>query len=394
MDWLKYANPIPAGVQQAFIDVRRGVKRKQQLEKVAREKNESRKETSLLQRLKSGEKTSDKSRKALRQDIDRLEGKNASQFKAVDASIKNLSKSVMRRQAEAAKVQNAIQNGIQAEEEASARIAQAMQAAFNGAIGGGKMAALLNKIAQDGRISASEQAELSSGLANFAIGGFNRLRKELALNDGAITDLEGQLEAISEVLEGIDSNARAISGLATAGTQSGLFDSGDALDNLGNGSFFWRGKRLDLIGLFLSWVSIKGCTLYEKFDREDEDFSDWLMSDKDPAKIVVGERIILTNDVAAVQDKDAETGLAFDAASSTFQRVTPSNGQWPIGCVVNQVSEIQIAPNFNTVLKNAGSFGIFAAGGKWYTTIVPLFSEKLGSLIGLGDGADIVNASE
>jgi hypothetical protein len=250
------------------------------------------------------------------------------------------------------------------------------------------MSALITKATRDGKLTMSESASLTSGIANFAVSGFNALRKEVALNEGAIVELSDGVESLQDISKGIDSNARALSGLSTSGVKSGIFDSGDALDNLANGAFFWRGKRIDLIGLFLSWVSIKGCTVYEVFDRDDEDFADWLMSDKDPAMLVVGSRLITTGN-ETVLDSDAPYG--YTISGGALVRVEPVNGAWATGTKVEKMAEVKIAPNINTVLKNAGSFGIFAAGNRWYTTLVPLFSEKLGSVLGLGDGADIVN---
>lgn len=386
MSWTKYLNPVPQGVATYVKDRKR--RRQRQLDEVARERESSEGKTAeKTERLSRRELS--KNQMALQNDVERLEGKSASQFDAVKSSVSNLSKSSMRRQKAIESANEAIENGIEAEERASARIATKMQAAFNGAIGGGMMSSMLQKATRDGKLSMSETAQIIGGLANFSIAGFNALRKEASLNEGAITELAEGVESLQEISKGIDANARALSGLSTAGVQSGLFDAGDSLDNLAHGAFFWRGKRIDLIGLFLSWVSIKGCTVYEVFDREDEDFADWLMSDKDPAKVVVGSRITDADNLA-VTDKDAAYGYIID--NGVLTRVAPGASGWSIGTQVEQLAEIKIAPNINTVLKNAASFGIFAAGNRWYTTLVPLFSEKLGSILGLGDGADIVNS--
>jgi hypothetical protein len=386
MSWTKFLNPIPVGAAAA-IAARKAKRRQRQLDEVARERESSEaKNAEKADRLSRRELS--KNQMALQSDVERLEGKSNSQFDSVKSSISNLSKSTMRREQAIRKASDAIENGIDAEERASSRIAKKMQSAFSSAIGGGQMSALITKATRDGKLTMSESASLTSGIANFAVSGFNALRKEVALNEGAIVELSDGVESLQDISKGIDSNARALSGLSTSGVKSGIFDSGDALDNLANGAFFWRGKRIDLIGLFLSWVSIKGCTVYEVFDRDDEDFADWLMSDKDPAMLVVGSRLITTGN-ETVLDSDAPYG--YTISGGALVRVEPVNGAWATGTKVEKMAEVKIAPNINTVLKNAGSFGIFAAGNRWYTTLVPLFSEKLGSVLGLGDGADIVN---
>jgi hypothetical protein len=357
----------------------------------AAERENRKRFSSFRTQQKAADSQQDKSIMALEKDVDRLEGNSSDRFDSVSSSVKNLSMSISRRQNEIEASALAIEDGIAAEEASASRVAKKMQLAFANAVGGGGMQSLLQKANKDGKLSMTELTAGVSGLANFAIAGFNGLRKEVALNEGAITTLDGQVDALFEVAEGIDGNARAISGISTVGTESGLFDSGDPLNNLANGAFFWRGKRVDVISLFLSWVSIKGCTVYTKFDREDEDLADWFMSDKDPAKVCTGFRIIGADTQAKLESDGA--GYQVDPTSGAFTQAVLSAGDtWPLGALVATNQELGLAPNINTVLKAAGSFGIMAAGDRWYTTLIPLFSEKLGSLIGLGEGADLVNS--
>jgi hypothetical protein len=137
-------------------------------------------------------------------------------------------------------------------------------------------------------------------------------------------------------------------------------------------------------------VLLKSSTIYPKFDRDDEDFADWLMSDVDPAKVVTGNRIITTAN-ETVLDSDGK-GYTFDTANSIFAEVAPTNGSWPAGTLVEVKHELGAAPSFTSALKVIGSFGV-TTFDTWYTSLVPLFSGKLGSFLGLGDEADLLTLS-
>jgi hypothetical protein len=55
--------------------------------------------------------------------------------------------------------------------------------------------------------------------------------------------------------------------------------------------------------------------------------------------------------------------------------------------MVEVKAELGLAPDLDAILKVAGTFGI-QTFDRWYTTVLPLFSEKLGSFLGLGEGID------
>jgi hypothetical protein len=325
---------------------------------------------------------------SLNKDVRSIKKESKSDFVAGKAALQGLQKQIERSQESSNTSIKAIEDGINAEEAASARIAMELQTALNGA-GGSSIDMLIAKAVKDGKLSIRELTELTSAGIQFSAKGLSTLKSEIALNDGNIAELEGEVDALEMRCGGIDENSRLISGVSTTLVNQGLFDAGDNLDNLANGSIFFRGRRLAVDALMFPLVLMKSSTIYAKFDRDDEDFGDWFMSDVDPVKVVTGNRVVGT-DTTAVANSDG-SGYIFDAGTSSFQKVTPASNVWPVGTLVEVKAELASAPSFNSVLKVLGSYGI-TTFDTWYTSLVPLFSGKIGSFLGLGDSADFVNA--
>jgi len=351
------------------------------------DRNDSR-QTAIAQRI---DRQQQKSIKSLQKDVEKIEKKSRSDFMASKSALKGLQKQIDRRGMEAKKKAESILAAGKVEEQASARIAKKMQAAL-ATSGGGMIDAMITKALKDGRLTMPELTQLVSGVAQFAAQGFNGVRGEIAINDGFITELEGDISSLSLTCEGIDENSRLISGISTTLTDQGMFDAGDQLTNLANGSLFFRGRRLAVDALMFPLVLLKSSTCYVKFDREDEDFSDWIMSDVDPALVCTGHRVIVAGSEGN-RDSDG-AGFSYDSTTSSFVPVVPNaNGLWPVGSLVEVKGELGVAPSFNSIIKVAGSYGI-TTFDRWYTSLAPLLSEKLGSFLGLGDGADFVNGSD
>jgi hypothetical protein len=157
------------------------------------------------------------------------------------------------------------------------------------------------------------------------------------------------------------------------------------MDNLGNGSVFFNGRRMDAQAFILDNVLLKSARIHAKVDRDDEDFADFFMTEADPVKVMLGQRLCTTTEECAVRETDAATGWI--TSGGAFQSVPPTSGFWPTGTLVNVESELKVAPDLESLFKVFGSFGIMSFD-EWYTTALPLFSEKLGSLLGLADGTD------
>jgi hypothetical protein len=329
--------------------------------------------------------------KALQKDVDRLEKDGSRNYDAATKSSKSLRRQIDRRSEAVDKKIEAIQSSATAQERAAARIGAAMQQAIASA-GSSNIDAIYSKIMKDGKITMAELTQLAGGTIQFAGAGFNELRGEIALHEGEIAELEGDIEALNIVTEGIDENARVISGVTSKLTDLGVLDSGDQLNNLANGSVFFRGRRLGIDALMFPLVLLKSSTVYTQFDREDEDFGDWVMSDVDPSSVVLGSRVI-TTDTAASLASDGK-GYGYNTTNSVFETVVKdASGNWPVGSLVEVKGVLKVAPNWESALKVLGSYGI-TTFDRWYTSLVPLFSEKLGSFLGLEDGADFVNAKK
>jgi hypothetical protein len=184
---------------------------------------------------------------------------------------------------------------------------------------------------------------------------------------------------------GIDANAQTISGLASTLTDQGYIDSGDFMTNLSNGAVFFNGRRMDADAFILGLTALKSARVHVEIDREDEDFADWFMTEKDAASVVVGHRIISTSENAVVRDSDGK-GFTTNSGGG-FQESSSTEGTWATGTLVEVKGELGLAPDLDGIVKVAGAFGI-STFDRWYTTVLPLFSEKLGSFLGLGEGID------
>jgi hypothetical protein len=210
------------------------------------------------------------------------------------------------------------------------------------------------------------------------------LREEVAANEGDIELLDSEVAALNDLSVGIDENHRSISGMGSALTDAGYLDSGDFLTNLANGAVFFNGARMDAQAFILGLVAMKSGRITPEVDRDDEDFADWFMTEADPAKVVIGRRICTTTEECAVRDSD---GDAFVVVNGAFEQAAATNGYWPSATVVDVKTVLKVSPDLDSLLKVAGSFGIMTFK-QWYTTALPLFSEKLGTLLGLPNGVD------
>jgi len=219
----------------------------------------------------------------------------------------------------------------------------------------------------------------------YAVLSSQTLRDEISANGGDIELLDGEVAALEWKCTGIDANAQTISGLASTLTDGGYLDSGDFMTNLSNGSVFFNGRRMDADAFILGLTALKSARVHVEIDREDEDFADWFMTEKDAAKVVLGHRVISTTENAVVRDSD---GKGFGTSSTGgFQEVSSSEGTWATGTLVEVKGDLGLAPDLDGIVKVAGAFGI-STFDRWYTTVLPLFSEKLGSFLGLGEGID------
>jgi hypothetical protein len=309
---------------------------------------------------------------------------------ASKSALKNLQGQIDRNEAAAKLATEAISEGIQAEERSAARIAAAMQGALSKA-GGSQIESYLSKALQDGRLTLSELTQLCAGTLQFTANGFAQIQGELAINDGDIAELFGRSMSLAKQCEGIDANARNISGLSSTLVDQGVLDSGDQLNNLANGSIFFRGRRLAVDALMLPLVLMKASTIYPRFSRDDEDFGDWIMSDQDAAMVTTTMRVVTEATPAAAEHE--EYAFTVNPDTGAFVLATKdANGHWPVGSLAIGRNELGMAPSYSSAIKTLGAYGI-TSFDKWYTSLVPLFSEKLGSLLGLGDGADFVNSA-
>jgi hypothetical protein len=322
---------------------------------------------------------------ALENDIKRVEEKRKNNYKAARTAVKNLARQIDRRDDAQDKRIQAVYSAQSREERASARIGNELRAALAEIPGSSDIEGLLAEALKDGRLNMTELTSLAYQSFMFGALGMKTLREEIAANEGDIDQLDGEVQAIEELCTGIDANAQTISGMASTLTDGGFFDSGDFVTNLSNGSVFFNGGRMDAHAFILSMTALKAARVHVEVDREDEDFADWFMTEADAAKVVTGHRLVTTSANEVVRDSD---GMAFLCTANGFQQAFATDGnRWPQGAMVEVKAELGLAPDLDAILKVAGTFGI-QTFDRWYTTVLPLFSEKLGSFLGLGEGID------
>jgi hypothetical protein len=337
------------------------------------------------QRQEAVDKAQDVNLQALENDVARIDEKRKNGYKAATQSIKNLKRQIRRGdKVQDAKIQ-AVMDATEQEEREAARMGAALRATLASLPGAGELDGILSNALKDGRLNISELTQLSHKAFMYAVLSSQTLRDEIAANTGDLELLDGEVAALEWKCTGIDANAQTISGLASTLTDQGYIDSGDFMTNLSNGAVFFNGRRMDADAFILGLTALKSARVHVEIDREDEDFADWFMTEKDAASVIVGHRIISTTENAVVRDSD---GKGFGTASSGgFQEVSASEGTWATGTLVEIKGELGLAPDLDGIVKVAGAFGI-STFDRWYTTVLPLFSEKLGSFLGLGEGID------
>jgi hypothetical protein len=114
--------------------------------------------------------------------------------------------------------------------------------------------------------------------------------------------------------------------------------------------------------------------------------SERLFSNTPPVKTIYGGRMVGETDTA--KQKDDVFGFVANGRDNRSISADSVN-VWPVGAFVFQGTIPHLAPDWRAFAKTAGAMMLVAREeGRGFVKIFSLFTEQLGSVVGLGKGID------
>jgi len=348
----------------------------------------------IEQREAMAERSQNQSIDALERDVERLEGESNTSFDSVTATVENLAEAIEDQSDQLDAYEESEREEKQTAMKISSGITAKMSRTFANVVGGEAYRKVLNRAAADGIITGPETTSMIAGLAKFAVQSFEEVNDQIGIIHGAVKNATNRLNGLEAVSGGIARNARALSGVVTQLTKSGLMPTGDWYKDLNNGALYVFGRRVDMASIVLNTVLTKNMTIHKQTSRDDEDYADWLMSDVGPAKLLETARSTAAGGEALTALEGEVFGFKLNQ-STGFMEVAEidSSGKWPQGAIVFGQTELSLAPN----LEGVGKTAVTAAAQGYFENpakhALGLFDGKLGSIVGLRDGLDFIKAS-
>jgi len=320
--------------------------------------------------------------------------KTAKKVKSLEFGVRAVRKSMEKHAKAQRYAVKSIEKALDADERRSAHIANKLRATLQDIPGGQQMSAMLQKALRDKRLDLPEMTSLLSTLTQFAASGMEDLGEEIAENEASIELCEGRLGAHDIRLQGIGTNASALSGLCTQLADFGILSTGETLDDVANGSLFVRGRRFDLVSFLLAMVLVKSSRLHVLTpNQEKQGVSGFLFQESTPATLLSGVRQMPAEGLEAdylVQSGDLY-GILFDAEKGMNTVIDSEDADiWAPNTIVYSGGEGRVAPNMSGFVKVLATAGV-TTFDRWYTMLVPFFSEKLAGFIG-EDGIDVAGS--
>lgn len=238
---------------------------------------------------------------------------------------------------------------------------------------------MIQRFISDGRITGQEMARIIHGLAfnldkvgDVMTAGLAAAAKEMRLQ-------AGQIAAIEDELPGIAENASRISDLTATLVTQGDLSTGELRKDVAHGSVFFRGMKIDLVSVLLSLVSLKAARLYPV--SKDDGLISGLIPKSDPVQPMT--EIVLA-DAGSEVTPDQVIGIPVEGGAPLR---ASDHKTWPVDCFVFQKQHVALGLNLSAFVKQIGA-AYAMSFDKWWTKLIPLFSEHIGGLAGMAEGLD------
>lgn len=164
----------------------------------------------------------------------------------------------------------------------------------------------------------------------------------------------------------------------------GFLPTGNFWDNLKNGSIFINGNYFSANTLLAAFAMLKASRLVHE-PKKQAGLLESIAPDVEPIKVLYGARAVTQTSTAIGEDDVFATfqGPDGNLISAQAKDVT----SWPVGATVFLGTVPHIAPDWRTFLKTAAAMFIVSREHP-AVKIASLFTERLGSFVGLGQGVD------
>lgn len=232
----------------------------------------------------------------------------------------------------------------------------------------------------DGMVTPREVSQIIVAL----ISALQGVRDEAVAAKRGLTSLAlkigGAVARITRLESTVTELASAASFLGSKLVSAGVLTSGSKKQDFCNGAFFWKGHRFDLASILVSLVVMKSARLYA-VDNSRGLIDTFLHPTKPIAPVSKAV-------VYRAGDKLPENFVCFFPAGggdilvpSGGDDVAPSDGVALVG------QSLSLGLNPGSVLKT-GAAMFSLTFDQWYARLLPLITESLGNMTGLGDGTD------
>jgi len=166
-------------------------------------------------------------------------------------------------------------------------------------------------------------------------------------------------------------------------TDYGFLPKGGFLENLKRGSIFINGQYFSANTLLASFAMLKASRLVHE-PKKGSGILEALSPDVAPIKVLYGARVTTDKDTARHEDDV----FAIFPEGGVFRSVNSESAtSWPVGATVFMGTVPHIAPDFKTFGKTAAAM-FLASREHPALKVLSMFSERLGSFVGLGQGVD------
>jgi hypothetical protein len=237
------------------------------------------------------------------------------------------------------------------------------------------------------RVTVGDVVVVMKELGSFAERGLSQANADLGTVRTRVGAVEAAQAGANEILTGLKKSVSLLSLMASQLTNDGLLTTGRTKTDLARGCLRVNGIRVDVRTLLLSMVIGRASRFYiDDGDSASRPVLETLFRRNDPAAVVVTLRVIAT---AADQDKRQGDLYGIDPATGAIIQPDTTTNKWPINATVFRGGQLCNGYDINTLVK--AGLSVFAMSmNKWYTTLAPLFSEEVASLIQAGPSAGLV----
>lgn len=261
----------------------------------------------------------------------------------------------------------------------------------------------IGNIVRDGRVTMAEAVQLTVELYNYTKQSTSVIAKDIARAHARIRPIEvlaGQVPNLTREILETKVNAAAARQEITDG---GLLPAGDMQKDLANGSLFVRGRRIDVLSLFLTLNALKTADIVVR-PSSDEKMTDYLLKQRQRVTPVTGVSVLTPAQIAAALSASTPMNVLFPNALTVFlvdgsgAKIVSGDslkGALPAGTTAAQsfdAQEIALVPSVSGFVKG-GIGALISSYRSTLTSIAPFFGEAVSSYLGYGESADINLAS-